>query len=306
MTQGVSEQEVGSGPDGRDAVGPPRSTAARRTSAYLHRHPGARAGALVSAPLLWLGLIYLVALFALFVTAFWAVDFGTAVTRDWNLDNFKKLFQDEVYRDVILRTIWVAAAVTVIDAVLALPVAFYMAKLASRRAAGLMVVAVLTPLWASYIVKAFAWRSMVKPGGVLESALGWSPGFGLTAVIITLAYLWFPFMVLPLWAGFERLPDSLLEASSDLGAKPWRTLRLVAFPIIIPSLIAGSIFTFSLSLGDYITVETVGGTTQMLGTLVNDRQATDIPFAAALATVSVVIMIIYLALVRRTGALNNL
>jgi putative spermidine/putrescine transport system permease protein len=247
-----------------------------------------------------------VALFALFVTAFWAVDFGTAVTRDWNLDNFKKLFQDEVYRDVILRTIWVAAAVTVIDAVLALPVAFYMAKLASRRAAGLMVVAVLTPLWASYIVKAFAWRSMVKPGGVLESAIGWSPGFGLTAVIITLAYLWFPFMVLPLWAGFERLPDSLLEASSDLGAKPGRTLRLVAFPIIIPSLIAGSIFTFSLSLGDYITVETVGGTTQMLGTLVNDRQATDIPFAAALATVSVVIMIIYLALVRRTGALDNL
>jgi len=292
----VSEQEVGL----------PRSTAARRTSAYLHRHPGLRAGGLISAPLFWLALIYLVALVALFITAFWTVDFGTAVTREWTLDNFKKLYEQEVYRTVILRTLWVAIAVTLIDAVLALPVAFYMAKLARPRAAAFMVVAVLTPLWASYIVKAFAWRSMFKPGGVLESALGWSPGFGLTAVIITLAYLWFPFMVLPLYAGFERLPDSHLEASADLGAKPWRTLRVIAFPMIIPSLIAGSIFTFSLSLGDYITVETVGGTTQMLGNLVYDRQATDIPFAAALATVSVVIMIIYLALVRRTGALDNL
>jgi len=285
---------------------PPRTTGSRRAAAYLHRHPGLRAGGLVTLPLLWLGLIYFVALAVLFVTAFWTVGFGTDVVRIWTLDNFTKLFEQEVYRTVILRTIMVAVAVTVIDAVLALPIAFYMAKVAGPTMAKVMVVAVLTPLWASYLVKAFAWRAMIKPGGVLEAAFGWTPGFGVTAVIITLAYLWFPFMVLPLYAGFERLPDSMLEASSDLGARPGRTLRTIALPMIVPSLIAGSIFTFSLSLGDYIAVKNVGGTTQMLGNLVFDRQATDIPFAAALATVSVVIMVIYLALVRRTGALDNL
>jgi putative spermidine/putrescine transport system permease protein len=261
---------------------------------------------MVAAPLLWLGAIYLVALVALFVTAFWKVDFGVTVTRVWNLDNFRKLWEQEVYRTVILRTVAIAAGVTVIDALLAMPVAFFMAKVAGPLASRLLVVALLTPLWASYLVKAFAWRAMVTPGGVIESAIGWTPGFGLTAVVATLSYLWLPFMVLPLYAGFQRLPDSLLEASADLGARPGRTVRSVALPMIVPSLVAGSIFTFSLSLGDYITVKNVGGKTQMLGNLVYDRQATDIPFAAALAIVSVVIIGIYLALVRRTGALENL
>ncbi|MDP9318130.1 MAG: ABC transporter permease [Actinomycetota bacterium] len=278
----------------------------RRASAYLHRHSGVRVAGLVAAPLLWLGLIYLVALLALFVTAFWRVDFGVTVTRQWNLDNFRKLYQQDVYRTVVVRTILVAASVTLIDAMLALPIAFYMAKIARPLVAKALVVALLMPLWASYLVKAFAWRAMLTPGGVLESAFGWTPGFGLAAVVITLAYLWLPFMVLPIYAGFEKLPDSLLEASSDLGAKPGRTLRSVALPMVVPSLIAGSIFTFSLSLGDYIAVKNVGGKTQMLGNLVFDRQATDIPFAAALATVSVLIMVVYLALVRRTGALENL
>jgi putative spermidine/putrescine transport system permease protein len=291
---------------------PPRSTSARRASAFLHRHPGLRAAGLVSAPLLWLGLIYLVALAALLVTAFWTVDFASVVTRDWNLDNFRKLLavgkfsDDTVYRTVIFRTICVAAAVTVIDAILALPVAFYMAKLAGPRTSKILVVAMLTPLWASYLVKTFAWREMLTPGGVLDGAIGWTPGFGLTSVVLTLAYLWLPFMVLPLYAGFERLPDSLLEASSDLGARPWRTLRTVALPMVVPSLVAGSIFTFSLSLGDYIAVKNVGGTTQMLGNLIFDRQATDIPFAAALATASIMIMVVYLAAARRTGALESL
>lgn len=284
---------------------PPRTTL-RRASALLHRHAGVRAAALVSAPLLWLGLIYLVALAALFVTAFWRVDFGVSVTREWNLDNFRKLWEQDVYRAVVLRTVTVAAAVTLVDALLALPIAFFMAKVASPFMSKLLVVAILTPLWASYLVKAFAWRAMVTPGGVLESTLGWTPGFGLVSVVVTLAYLWLPYMVLPIYAGFQKLPDSLLEASSDLGAKPGRTLRTVALPMVVPSLIAGSIFTFSLSLGDYITVKNVGGKTQLLGNLVFDRQATDIPFAAALATLSVLIMVIYLALVRRTGALENL
>ncbi|MBA2559302.1 MAG: ABC transporter permease [Propionibacteriales bacterium] len=285
---------------------PPRSTVQRRASAFLHNHSGLRVAGLVGPPLLWLGLIYLIALAALFVTAFWRVDFGVSVTREWNVDNFTKLWQQEVYRTVVIRTVLVAGAVTVIDAILALPIAFYMAKVARPRTAKVLVVALLTPLWASYLVKAFAWRTMVTPGGVLESSFGWTPGFSLTSVVITLAYLWLPFMVLPLYAGFEKLPDSLLEASADLGARPGRTLRSVALPMIVPSLVAGSIFTFSLSLGDYITVKNVGGKTQMLGNLVFDRQATDIPFAAALATVSVVIMVIYLAVVRRTGALENL
>jgi putative spermidine/putrescine transport system permease protein len=293
-------------------TGSPRSTSARRASAFLHRHPGLRAAGLVSAPLLWLGLVYLVALAALLITAFWTVDFANVVTREWNLDNFRKLVavgpfsEQTVYRTVIVRTIAVAAAVTVIDAILALPVAFFMAKLAGPRTSKLLVVAMLTPLWASYLVKAFAWREMVTPGGLLDEAIGWTPGFGLTAVIITLAYLWLPFMVLPLCAGFERLPDSLLEASADLGARPWRTLRTVALPTVVPSLVAGSIFTFSLSLGDYIAVKNVGGTTQMLGNLVYERVATDIPFGAALAAASVLIMVLYLAAARRTGALDNL
>jgi putative spermidine/putrescine transport system permease protein len=284
----------------------PRETGSRRASAFLHRHAGLRAAGLVSAPLLWLGLIYFVALAALFVTAFWRVDFGVSVTRTWNLDNFRRLWQEDVYRTVFLRTVMVASLVTVIDAVLALPMAFYLAKVAKPFVAKTLVVAVLTPLWASYLVKAFAWRAMLTPGGVVQSMLGWTPGYGVTAVIITLSYLWLPFMVLPLYAGFERLPDSLLEASADLGARPVRTLRTVALPLVWPALIAGSIFTFSLSLGDYIAVKNVGGTTQMLGNLVYDRQATDMPFAAAIATVSVVIMIGYLAAVRRTGALENL
>jgi putative spermidine/putrescine transport system permease protein len=261
---------------------------------------------LVTPPLLWLGLIYLVALFALFITAFWTTDFAGNVTRSWNLDNFTKLYQDQVYRQVIVRTIVVAASVTVIDAILALPIAFYMAKIARPTVAKFLVVALLMPLWASYLVKAFAWRTMLVPGGVLDWATGWTPGFGVNAIVITLAYLWLPFMVLPIYAGFLKLPDSLLEASSDLGAKPGRTLRSVAFPMVVPSLAAGSIFTFSLSLGDYIAVTYVGGKTQMLGTLVFARQTTDVPFAAALAIVSVAIMVVYLFLVRRTGALENL
>ena len=294
---------------GNSAAAPaqlPKDGISRRSSAFLHRHAGIRAAGLVTAPLLWLGLIYFVALAALFVTAFWRVDFGVSVTREWNIDNFRRLWQEDVYRTVLLRTIAIATLVTVIDAALALPVAFYMAKLARPLLAKALVVAVLTPLWASYLVKAFAWRAMLTPGGVVESVLGWTPGYGVTAVIITLAYLWLPFMILPLYAGFERLPDSLLEASADLGARPWRTLRTVALPLVWPALVAGSIFTFSLSLGDYIAVKNVGGTTQMLGNLVFDRQATDMPFAAAIATVSVLIMVAYLALVRRTGALENL
>jgi putative spermidine/putrescine transport system permease protein len=285
----------------------------RRLSAWLTRTPRARLGLLLTAPLLWLGLAYLGALAALLVTALWSTDtFTGAIQRVWTLDNLRIVVTDPVYRAVTLRTVGVAALVTVIDAVLALPVAFFMAKVATRRWQPLLVAAILLPLWASYLVKAYAWRSMFGGGGLIDwagSPFGiHSPGYGLVATVCTLAYLWFPYMVLPIFAGLERLPDSLLEAAGDLGARPARTVRTVVLPLAFPAVVAGSIFTFSLSLGDYVAVEIVGGTKQFLGNLVYDNigAANNQPLAAAVGLVPVVVMIVYLFLARRTGALENL
>jgi putative spermidine/putrescine transport system permease protein len=282
-------------------------------SAILHRRPGLRLGLLLTPPMLWLGVAYLGALAALFITAFWGQNpFTGEVERTWTLDNFRTLFTVDVYRTITLRTLGVALTVTVVDALLALPIALFMAKVASRRWKAVLVVAVLTPLWASYLVKAYAWRGMLSENGViawLAAPFGLdTPGYGLTATTLTLAYLWLPYMILPIYASFERLPDSLLEASSDLGAHSLETLRRVALPIVFPGLVAGSIFTFSLSLGDYITVRIVGGASQMLGNVVYDNvgAANNLPFAAATATIPVVIILGYLAAVRRTGALENL
>jgi putative spermidine/putrescine transport system permease protein len=263
--------------------------------------------------MLWLGVAYLAALGALFLTAFWGQNaFTGEVERVWTLQNFKDLVTIDVYRTITLRTLAIAALVTVIDGVLALPIAFFMAKVASPRVQRLLVVAVLMPLWASYLVKAYAWRGLLSENGVLDWLLNpfgaGSPGYGLPATVLTLAYLWFPYMVLPVYAGFERLPDSLLEASADLGGSNWLTVRSVVLPMVFPALVAGSIFTFSLSMGDYIAVKIVGGTNQMLGNVVYDSvgAANNLPFGAAVATIPVVVMLLYLAAVRRTGALDNL
>jgi putative spermidine/putrescine transport system permease protein len=284
-----------------------------RVSGFVYRKPRLRLAGLLSAPLLWLGVAYLAALAALFVSAFWSTDYFTGeVVRDWNVDNFATLFTDSVYRTITLRTLGIALAATVIDALIALPMAFYMARLASPRARRLLVIAILTPLWASYLVKAYSWRIMFSNNGLLSTIFQPfgldSPGYGVTATIVTLAYLWLPYMILPIYAGFEQLPNSLIEASGDLGAKAGRTFRSVVFPMVFPSVIAGSIFTFSLSLGDYIAVQIVGGGSQMLGNVVytNVGAANDLPFAATVATVPVVIILAYLFAVRRTGALNNL
>ena len=288
-------------------------TAFRGVSAFLNRTPRLRLGILLSAPMLWLGLAYLGALAALFVTAFWHADsFTGKVVTDFSLDNFRTLVTDSVYRTITVRTIGIAAAVTLVDALIAFPMAFYMAKFASRRAQRILVIAVLTPLWASYLVKAYAWRTMLSGNGMLHwllTPVGLdTPGYGLTATVITLSYLWLPYMILPIYAGLERMPDSLVDASSDLGARPSRTFRSVVLPLTFPAIVAGSIFTFSLSLGDYITVRIVGGASQMLGNVVYDNigAANNLPFAATVATVPVVIMLAYLAAVRRTGALENL
>ena len=279
----------------------------------LQRRPGLRLGLLLTPPMLWLGAAYLGALGALLLTAFWGQNSFTGdIERVWTLDNFRALFTIDVYRTITFRTLATAALVTVVDGLLALPVGFYMAKVASPRAQRLLVIAVLMPLWASYLVKAYAWRGMLSNGGLIDwvlQPLGLSsPGYGLPATVITLAYLWFPYMVLPIYAGFERLPNSLLEASADLGGSSWMTVRRVALPMVFPAIVAGSIFTFSLTMGDYIAVQIVGGTNQMLGNVVYDSvgAANNLPFGAAVATIPIVVMIIYLSAVRRTGALENL
>jgi putative spermidine/putrescine transport system permease protein len=279
----------------------------------LSRRPGLRVGLLLTPPMLWLGVAYLGALAALLVTSLWSQDdFTGNIVRAWTLENFRDLFTIDVYRTITLRTIGIAALVTVIDAVLAFPIALFMAKVASPRWQRVLVIAVLMPLWASYLVKAYAWRGLVSADGLLQTVaspfgLG-TPGYGLVATTMTLAYLWLPYMILPIYAGLERVPDSLFEASADLGAGSIATLRRVVLPVVFPAVVAGSIFTFSLSMGDYIAVKIVGGTGQLLGNVVYDNQgaANNLPFAAAVATIPIVVMLAYLAAVRRTGALEQL
>ena len=220
-------------------------------------------------------------------------------------ENFEALLSP-TYLRIIGRTLFIAVMVTVLCIVIAVPFAYFMARVAPRRLRHVLVAAVLVPLWASYLVKAYAWRTMVQPGGVLDSTFGTTPGYGFAAVVLTLTYLWLPYMILPVYAGFERLPESHLEASADLGAKGMHTFRRVILPALLPSIAAGTVFTFSLSLGDYIAVQIVGGTLQVLGTTVLQNITLDLPFAAALGTTSVVIMVFYLLAVGRTGALDNL
>jgi putative spermidine/putrescine transport system permease protein len=262
---------------------------------------------LLAPPLLWLVVAYLGALAAIFATAVWSTDpFTNQVVRTFTMDNLRTLVSDPTYLRIIGRTILIAGTVTALCALIAIPFAFFMTKVAPTRIRRLLIALVLVPLWASYLVKAYAWRTMIGPGGVLDSTVGGTPGYGFTAVVITLTYLWLPYMVLPIYAGLERLPDSHLEASADLGARNWTTFRRVVLPALRPSIAAGTIFTFSLSLGDYIAVQIVGGTLQVLGTAVLQNITLDLPFAAAHGTASVAIMGVYLLAVRRTGALENL
>jgi putative spermidine/putrescine transport system permease protein len=290
----------------------PRESTGRRLSSFLHRHPRLRVGLLLTPPLSWLLLAYLGSLAVLFVAAFWRLDpFTAEVVHDYGFQNFELLWKSDVYRAITQRTVLIAAAVTLTDAVLAFPIAFYMAKVAAPRTRNLLVVAVLLPLWASYLVKVYAWRIILQEQGVLNWVLepfGLSgPGFGNVATWLVFSYLWLPFMILPVYAGLERIPNSLLDASADLGAKGLRTLWRVVLPLALPAFAAGSIFTFSLTLGDYITPQLVSST-QFIGNVVyiNVGVANNLPFAAAFATVPVAVMVIYLLLVRRIGAFDNL
>ena len=262
--------------------------------------------ALLAAPMTWLVVAYLGALAAIFATAFFTTDsFTNEVVPTFSTENFTALFSSTYVR-IIVRTLLIAVLVTVLCVVVAVPFAFFMARVAPRRLRGLLLAAVLVPLWASYLVKAYAWRAMLQPDGVLDSVFGGTPGYGLVAVVLTLTYLWLPYMILPVYAGFERLPEAHLEASADLGARNATTLRRVVLPALVPAVVAGSIFTFSLSLGDYIAVQIVGGKLQVLGTAVRQNIVLDLPFAAALGTASVLVMVVYLTLAGRTGALDEL
>lgn len=289
------------------------STPARRISSYLYQNAKVRLRLLIAAPVFWLGLVYIAALLMLLITAFWTVDEFTGNTKVvWNFDNVLSLFTDPLYRNVTFRTIGIALAVAVVDVLLALPIAFFMSKVAGPKLRNVLAISVLLPLWASYLVKAYAWRSVLSNTGVLEwllKPLGLeTPGYSLFGAAITLGYMWLPYVILPIYGGLEKVPNNLLEASSDLGAKTFATIRKVIFPIILPSIIAGSIFAFSLTLGDYITINIVGGPNQMLGNLIytNVGTANNLPMAAALALIPIGIMFAYLGAVKRTGALNNL
>ncbi|MFD5540049.1 ABC transporter permease [Streptomyces sp. NPDC127079] len=282
-----------------------------RTAGALHRRPRLRLALLLTAPLLWLAVLYLGSLAVLFVSAFWTTDsFTSQVVKVWSADNFHELVTTPVFRQVILRSVGVALAVTALCAVIAFPVAFYTARIARPSRRPLLVVAILTPLWGSYLVKVYAWRLILSEGGLADWLLrpfGLSgPGFGLPATVVTLTYLWLPYMILPIHTALERVPDDLLDASADLGARAGRTFRSVVLPMVLPSVAAGSVFTFSLSLGDYITVGIVGGKTQLIGNLVYADIELNLPMAAALATVPVVVIVLYLLAMRRTGALSSL
>ena len=276
----------------------------------VYRYPRLQLGALLAAPLGWLGVLYLGSLALLFVSAFWTIEpFSGQVVTEPSLENFQTILSQPVYRTITLRTVFIAALVTATDIVLAFPIAYYMARVASPRTRGILVVSILLPLWSGYLVKAYAWRVILSEGGILNWILGPAglkgPGFGDVAVWIVFSYLWLPFMILPIYAGLERIPGSLLEASADLGARGSHTFRRIVLPLALPAVAAGSIFTFSLTLGDYI-VPSLMSSSQFIGNVVYSNISVNQPLAAAYALVPVAIMIVYLAIARRLGAFDAL
>jgi putative spermidine/putrescine transport system permease protein len=288
-----------------------RRSAGRRLADLFHGRPRLQVGALLTGPLGWLVILYLGSLAVLLIASFWSVDaLSGELIKGFTFDNFKELWQTDVYRTVAVRTIAIASAVTVTDALLAFPIAFYMAKVAGRRMKGFLLVAILMPLWSFYLVKVYAWQTMLSAHGIINWALDPlginGPGFGTTAVWIVESYLWLPYMILPIYAGLERIPDTVLSASEDLGAKPFRTFRRVVLPLAFPAVVAGSIFTFSLTLGDYITPSLVSPDTQFIGNVVFSQHTNNLPLASAFAVVPIVVMVVYLLIARRLGAFEHL
>jgi putative spermidine/putrescine transport system permease protein len=289
--------------------------ARRRLSAALWRRPWLRAIALLLPPLGWMVVFYLAALAVLFVSAFWSIDsFTGKLSHTWTWANFHTVVSDPTYRQIAWRTIWMAAAVTVTDAVVAFPFAYYMARIAGPRQRTVLFVLVLLPLFSSYLARIYAWRLILNHDGALNWTLGklglptqgWA--FTSTAMWIVFSYIWLPFMILPIYAALERIPDSYLEASRDLGARNWTTFRRVIVPLALPGIVAGSIFTFSLTLGDYITPSLVGNV-DFIGNVIYRNVlglTNNLPFAAAYATIPLLVMGVYLIIAKRLGAFEAL
>jgi putative spermidine/putrescine transport system permease protein len=294
----------------------PKSGGAFPFQALLWRVPWLRPALLLVPPLAWFVLIYLAALVLLLITAFWTIDtFTTKIIQVWNLDNFRIILTDPAYRLIIGRTVILAALVTITDALIAFPFAYYMARVATRRVQTILFAAVLLPLWASYLARVYAWILILNHSGVLNwslQSIGLPPaniGYTNVAMWVVFSYIWLPFMIIPCYAALERVPDSLLEAAADLGARRWRAVRDVVLPLALPGVAAGSIFTFSLTLGDYITPILVGGAgSSFIGNVVytNVGIANNVPFAAALAMIPVAIMAVYLLAANRLGAFEAL
>jgi putative spermidine/putrescine transport system permease protein len=307
---------VGIGLEYPGQVTAPVSRKANTLSAALWRRPWARATILLTPPLAWFVLLYLAALVVLLITAFWQINpFTTNIERVFSFNNLTTIFTSAAYRAIIVRTVGMAAAVTVTDAVVAFPFAYFMARIASSRTRTALFVAILLPLWASYLAKVYSWLLIFTHSGFLDWSLG-QLGLGQVHLIYTnwavftvFCYLWLPFMIIPVYAALERIPASQIEASQDLGARTWRTTRSVLLPLALPGIVAGSIFTFSLTLGDYITPLLVGGTSaNFMGNIIysNIGIANNVPFAAAMALVPVVIMAVYLLSARALGAFEEI
>ncbi len=300
---------------------------AGRVSAALYRRPGLVLVLLLVAPLMWLGVIYLGSLSSLLLQSFFYLDgFTGQVVREFTLDTYGELFTP-ANTDIIVRTATMAAAVTATEALIAFPIAYYMARYASRRMKALFYVAVMLPLWSSYLVRVYSWKLILAKEGILSWVVGqlhltWAldgllalPVIGGASLSVSYVgtylvflYIWLPYMILPVEAAIERVPASMIEASADLGARPGETFRRVILPLAFPGVVAGSIFTFSLTLGDYIIPGIIGSSRLFIGQAVFAHQGTagNIPLAAAFSVVPIVIMAIYLTIAKRLGAFDAL
>jgi putative spermidine/putrescine transport system permease protein len=289
---------------------PPREGLGRRLSTFLYRHPRLRLWLLLALPVGWLVVVYFGSLLVLLLTSLWSTEALTRdVIHDPTLENFRRIVETPVYRDVAWRTVQMALAVTVACIVLAFPIAYYMARVASPRVRALLVVAVLVPFFSGYLVKAYVWRTILSEGGVVNWAL--EPlglhfdGLSSVGLWLVFTYLWLPFMILPLYAGLERIPDSLLEASADLGGRSFTTFTRVILPLAFPAIVAGSIFTFCLTLGDYIAPGLITSE-QFIGTVIYNNRGEALPIAAAYSFVPIVVVIAYLLVARKLRAFESL
>ena len=300
----------------------------RPVSTFLHGRNAFYVSLLLMPPLLWLGTIYLGSLFALLAQSFYAIDEFTArVVPELTLATYRQLVTHPANVDIVLRTVLMAVAVTIACGIVAFPVANYMARYAGPKMKAFFYVGVMLPMWTSYLVKVYAWRLILAKQGivawgfdtvgatpVLDRALetpvigGPSLASSYIGMFIVFVYMWLPFMILPLAAALERVPGSLLQASSDLGARPGQTFRNVVLPLALPGLAAGSVFTFSLTLGDYIIPSVVGAPGYFIGMMVYQQQGTagNMPLAAAFSVVPIVLIALYLTLARRLGAFDAL